>query len=326
MGTISKITEVPIANTLKVNGVAKSVWANLLGQIVPSGSTWTDDYGIQLDGQNDYANITLSSDPVNKEKGTIAFWFEYDQEPASTQTLLVLHDYSNGGSTANRIIIQVYKITTNQWCVRFFYKSTVGGTAVVNNCVAKSSTPEFGKPWARKPVNMASGNYNPNSTMTNRKHLAISWDTTSSFTNNSTSYNGAMKMYLDGVLMNVGQSTTPAHNGTGTANSMQKITGSFLNMYLGIRHHGTSNSYNSFTDGFMNDVSIYDTDLSDASIAAIYNSGVPIDLLTNSGSYINSSNLVGYWDFEGNSGTTITDSSTNSNNGVLVNGGAFIGS
>ena len=55
----------------------------------------------------------------------------------------------------------------------------------------------------------------------------------------------------------------------------------------------------------------------------IYNSGAPTDLTSNSGDYTSSSNLIGYWKFDETSGTTIADSSTNSNDLTLVNSPTF---
>ena len=51
--------------------------------------------------------------------------------------------------------------------------------------------------------------------------------------------------------------------------------------------------------------------------------GTPTDLTTDAGDYGSSDTLVGYWKFEENTGTSIADSSTNSNAATLVNGTAF---
>ena len=72
--------------------------------------------------------------------------------------------------------------------------------------------------------------------------------------------------------------------------------------------------------GNIDEVAIWDTNLSSADITAIYNSGVPNNLMS-SASYDTdrTGNLVGYWRFEEGTGTSVADSSDNSNTGTLVN-------
>jgi len=74
-----------------------------------------------------------------------------------------------------------------------------------------------------------------------------------------------------------------------------------------------------FTYGLIDEVALWTTDLDADAITQIYNSGVPIDLTSDSGNYDNSDTLVGYWRFEEGTGTSVADSSTNSNAGTLTN-------
>tara|TARA_R100000544_G_scaffold7478_1_gene2990 strand:- start:694 stop:1470 length:777 start_codon:yes stop_codon:yes gene_type:complete len=67
-----------------------------------------------------------------------------------------------------------------------------------------------------------------------------------------------------------------------------------------------------FYHGLLDDVAIFDAALTAGNISTIYNGGVPNNI---SGM----SNLVGYWLFEEGTGTTVADSSTNSNNGGVGN-------
>ena len=76
-------------------------------------------------------------------------------------------------------------------------------------------------------------------------------------------------------------------------------------------------------NGHLNDVAIWDEVLTSSEITAIYNSGSPTDLTTDAGNYASSSGLIGYWKFEENSGTSIADSSSNSNAATLTNGPTF---
>tara|TARA_R100000656_G_scaffold120009_1_gene94100 strand:+ start:1085 stop:1864 length:780 start_codon:yes stop_codon:yes gene_type:complete len=63
-----------------------------------------------------------------------------------------------------------------------------------------------------------------------------------------------------------------------------------------------------WTEGTFDDVAVWSNALSAAEVTAIYNSGAPIDLETNSGDYASSSNLVNYWRMgDGDTHPTITD-------------------
>jgi len=74
-----------------------------------------------------------------------------------------------------------------------------------------------------------------------------------------------------------------------------------------------------FYHGLLDDVAIFNDTLSATEVTAIYNNGVPFDLTANKGDYASSGDLVGYWLFEEGTGTSVADSSTNSNNGGLGN-------
>ena len=66
----------------------------------------------------------------------------------------------------------------------------------------------------------------------------------------------------------------------------------------------------------MNDIALFDDVLTSGEVSAIYNSGAPKDESSHSG-------LIGYWKMEENTGTSVADSSSNSNVITLVNGAAW---
>ena len=68
----------------------------------------------------------------------------------------------------------------------------------------------------------------------------------------------------------------------------------------------------SYFDGYIDDVAIYNRILSSSEISDIYGGTLP------------SSGLVGKWTMEGDSGTTITDSSGNGNDGTASTSGMLI--
>ena len=68
--------------------------------------------------------------------------------------------------------------------------------------------------------------------------------------------------------------------------------------------------------GNFNDIAFFDDVLASGEVSTIYNSGDPKDESSHSG-------LVAYWKMEENTGTSVADSSSNSNAMTLVNGAAF---
>ena len=78
-----------------------------------------------------------------------------------------------------------------------------------------------------------------------------------------------------------------------------------------------------FFGGNIDEGSVWNKALTSAELLAVYNGGVPINLLSNTGAYVSSSNLQGWWRMGDPDGTsaypTITDDSPNANNGTMTN-------
>ena len=118
--------------------------------------------------------------------------------------------------------------------------------------------------------------------------------------------------------------------GSGTMNLY--INGSSAASELGSLNNATvdANSFiigaydsGGFFNGLMDEVAIWNTALDANDVSSIYNSGTPNDL-TDPASYNTdrSGSLIGYWRFEEGRGTSLADSSNNSNTGTL-DGGAW---
>lgn len=90
---------------------------------------------------------------------------------------------------------------------------------------------------------------------------------------------------------------------------------SYEPMHIGGLKNG-SNLHQNPTNGKLDEFALYNSTLSASDIAAIYNSGAPANQSSDS-------NLVAYWRMEENTGTTVADSSSNSNTATLNNGPTF---
>ena len=67
----------------------------------------------------------------------------------------------------------------------------------------------------------------------------------------------------------------------------------------------------------MDEVAIWNDALTAAEVTALYNSGSGLRASSNSGNYASSANLKGYWKFDEGSGTTLTDQTSNDNDGTI---------
>lgn len=81
---------------------------------------------------------------------------------------------------------------------------------------------------------------------------------------------------------------------------------------------GSNAQNNTYSNGKIDELAFFNTELSASNVSSIYNSGVPTD--------ISSFSPVGWWrmgDDDNGTGTTVTDQGSGSNNGTLTNGPTF---
>lgn len=119
------------------------------------------------------------------------------------------------------------------------------------------------------------------------------------FTYNGNGTTGGIKLYLNGSQVD------DTNLSSGSYSAMENLTESAK-----IGHDPVNSLY---IDGMIDDVLITSTELSSSDITDIYNSGYPKDESERSG-------LVGYWKMgDGDTYPTLTDNSTNSNDGTMTN-------
>jgi len=125
------------------------------------------------------------------------------------------------------------------------------------------------------------------------------------------------------LITNDGSSTKFYLNGNSTAIATGTDTISYI--AAGLRIGGYSGN-NYYYNGLIDEFAIWDATLSGADANAICSGSdfVPNDL-SEASSYDTdrTSNLIGWWRMEEGSGTSVEDSSGNSNNGTLTNGATF---
>ena len=82
---------------------------------------------------------------------------------------------------------------------------------------------------------------------------------------------------------------------------------------------GSAGNPAQYFDGKIDEVAVWNVALNAADVTALYNSGDGLKASADSGNYDNSGDLVGYWKFNEGTGSTLTDNTSNSNNGTLTN-------
>jgi len=81
---------------------------------------------------------------------------------------------------------------------------------------------------------------------------------------------------------------------------------------------GTAGNLAQFFDGKIDEVAVWNDELTSAEVTAIYNSGNMLNVSSDSGNYASAANLQGYYRFNEGSGTSLQDNSSNSNTGTIT--------
>jgi hypothetical protein len=82
---------------------------------------------------------------------------------------------------------------------------------------------------------------------------------------------------------------------------------------------GSAGNPAQYFDGKIDEVAVWNVALNAADVTSLYNSRNGLKASANSGNYDNSGDLIGYWKFNEGTGSTLTDKTSNSNNGTLIN-------
>ena len=80
---------------------------------------------------------------------------------------------------------------------------------------------------------------------------------------------------------------------------------------------GIAGNPTQYFDGKIDEVAVWNDELTSAEVTAIYNSGNMLNVSSDSGNYASAANLKGYYRFNEGSGTSLQDNSSNSNTGTI---------
>ena len=285
--SISKVQGVDISSVSSIDSIQKSTISQLNDVDVPSG--FAVDYSVDLNGSSQYIDLgNQTSSALNPSQASI-------NSSGLTLTAWVYIDSLSGGE---------YIYDLGNCCTNNYY----GLKMVVNgNGSLVFHVMGLNQGFAGAGSNNRNTCRTANSAFSAGQwyHLAI---VVPSGSMGSTQDRDEWRIYKNGSVVN-----PSTYVKSGNQNLTLTYNG---NSSLGVWRRASNTNY---FDGEMNNYAVFSSALNATNIAAIYNSGAPIDLSTNSGNYNQSSNLTAWWRFNEGTGTSYADSSTNSFTGSGVN-------
>jgi len=248
----------------------------------------TNNYSIDLDGTDDFVNLgnssTLKVTATDTSEGvgiSIACWVKADDWNVTTTGPLVNCVQSGGWHI--------------DWSSRMIFQLQAAGSYISINSAYKPFENESDAHYR------ASGWH----------HIAVTFD------------GRYLKLYIDGTLEGTtdnGSDDNAITYGTGN-NNVDVLIGADPGPLTG-EESGTSPG-TAFFPGLIDEVAIWDKALDLDAVKEMFDAvdvnADTLDLTEDSGDYDYSDDLIGYWKFEEGTGTTVTDSSDNSNPGTLTN-------
>ena len=256
------------------------------GSNAPSGATgFLNEYSLAFDGVDDI--LITNNDPtiMPTDNLTVGCWIN-----PSTWA------FPGNGAT----YYPFGCVSTGGWGI-YFQNNYNGTRTTFEGIIRVSNTPKGGEGYIVPNAGIAFST--TLRALTGFHYIALTYDKAT----------GAASLYLDGVEKDTRNTTTGAD-----------IVYQASNKPLMFGADASSDTVgHNFFGGNIDEGSVWNKALTSAELVAVYNGGVPIDLLTNAGDYVSSSNLQGWWRNGDTAGTsvypTIEDYSSNSNDGTMTN-------
>jgi hypothetical protein len=283
--TISKLNTILYNSINKVETISTSGIEQI--NTIDTPSSFATNYSIEGNGSNQYISLgnrentglNPTEAQINGDGYTWTQWIYIDDLSTTFQL------YSLGVSGTNNYYgIQMVVNRNAAFVFHFFGLNGTSPGAGTNNRLTKrtqNSTISTGQ-WYHLGVVVPTNGYDDNS----------SWK----MYINGSEYSGT---YIDSG----NTSLNLAYSGNSNLGAWQRAGTTLSNLF----------------DGEINNAAIFSKGLNASNMAAIYNSGTPIDLSSNSGNYTESAALEAWWRFNEGTGTSYTDSTGNGYTGSGVN-------
>jgi len=235
---------------------------------IPAGS----GKSLSFDGVNDYLNLNSNFLNVFRNSFTISFWVELADGQPSTKEIMTGFIHSNYTTHKNEFRIEN---GDDGVLAAYIRMDNVSAYTFTNSAVFTDGAQDW-------------------------KQITLT------FTKNSGSVS-TLALYLNGSAITTGVGI-PAQNITESNHSNFEMNANLFVGAQGDDFPGGSGTGGEHVNANIDDYAIWSTALDADAVTAIYNSGTPIDLTSNSGDYDNSGNLEAYYRMNEGSGTTVANS------------------
>jgi hypothetical protein len=294
MAYINKIIGVAVTAITKVSGVAITSIANVLGQVV---SLFTNAQAASksiTDGSGEMIHLAdtnaMGVEWDQLDDFSISFWVKAGWN-SSLNTTKYLFIMNNIGADENGDSIVIYYNESNN---RLYVDWRSGSTARTQQFwLFHSNSGPYATAYAA--ANLGATYWSS----ANRGNVGDNDFTMITMCKGTGAYAGTnnLDVYWNGTELGEGFYTATNANSSGTpamANSDRQIA---LGSATWSPYHKSGNNTETLFDG----LTMWDTKLTAAEVAELYNSGTPIDATGHS----QATNLKGYWEFEGNGNATV---------------------
>ena len=273
-------------------------------------------FSLWLSGTNDYGYIAHHSSIKPTSAITVSSWVNLDAQYGGSGWTFV----NNAAGNADHREYIVGTIASGGYGLNVFYGGTYANpivkiSAQVNVSEGGDSQNYLTCIWGGYVTSTSSNALHEIKDLSGWVHLAMTYD------------GGVLRLYINGSNdLNTGAVDTSDGQVTDSGVTGKSIVYSTNTpVMIGGDAIGTGNLSNQLTvNGLIDETAIWSTALDQQAITKIYNNGAAtINLTVASGDYDNQASLEGYWRFEEGTGTTVADSSSNSNVLTLVNNPAW---
>lgn len=314
-----------------------------LGNSISGGTALAakqSEFSILFDGSNDYIKTGGNASTKPTSALTVSAWLNMDTASGG-------YGWPNPDGNSDHIQVVVGVIASGGYALSVHYSGTaanpvthISGNARVANNGSGLSNKYFSDAFYNVSDNgyeanasdagiSGSGDATADGAPINQKGCAWGGYTSGGNTlhniRNLTGWNhlamtysaGVMKLYINGTLKRTADTGVSSNNISYNSNSAAEVM-------IGADLGGVPSGGADFLDGLIDDVAIWSAAIDADGISKIYNNGAGGTTFTSAdGDYDNQSNLEAWYTFEEGTGTSVADSSTNSNTGTLVNGPVF---
>ena len=286
---LAEVNTLEKANIGKINSVASPSDAFTYANSYTVAKSITTGIG------NTIRAVIPADSPINfiqTDAFTISFWVKAGWTTSLNHTIYFVDTMPTDAESGwdNRIYIR-YKENNNRMIFRMMNNPGDGNHDIQADWLFHANSAPYDTAYA------AAGLGTSYWTASNRGYVGDNDFTMITFVKTTSTAGSAVKLYW-----NANDAGAPPITGDNASSSMAMVSNEEKELVIG--SNGLSSSYTRSGDGAetqYNDFAIWDVALDADAITAIFNSGTPIDLTSDSGNYDNSADLQVYYPFE-NSG------------------------